>query len=218
MVKQRSAPDVKSIESFITNYIQEFAAQGSQWPFVSGEIPKILRYKDLFYRFPQCMLAALARHEGVSFSNTIERIEALQKKGVVDPMFAERLKQAMNHLIKLRFVLQLHFGKEFEIVSTVGLEELGRFQEELKQKISELEAPGVVLTDNQRGNKQWMKDQVELYPILLKKEFPMGVPTPAIPRDEWEKLMKETLPTLRELFQRLQACVSGPEFTLDPLK
>lgn len=213
--KHKIGSDAKTIEMFITNNIKIFEAQGEQWPFVSGKIPKILRYKDLFYRFPQCMVAALARHEGITSSNTIERIDALQKQGVINPEFAERLKRAMDQLIKLRFILQLHFGKELEIVSTVGLEELGRFQEELKQKIASLE--GQELTEDQRGNKRWMEVQVELYPTLLKKEFPKGVHTPAIPPNEWEKLVHETLPTLRELFQRLQACISGPAFTLEPL-
>lgn len=72
--------------------------------------------KKELYRLPQTVISGLALYYGLKSSNTLEKIDELQGKGLISPAGADRLKQVFRSILTLRAQAHLFYKTECEIL------------------------------------------------------------------------------------------------------
>lgn len=71
--------------------------------------------KKELYRFPQSLINALAIYHGVRSTNTFQRIDRLQEKGVFSITGANQLKRLFRSTLKMRVQTHLFYENEQEV-------------------------------------------------------------------------------------------------------
>jgi hypothetical protein len=108
-------------------------------PISNNQIAEpLIHIKHDLYRFPQLLVTMLAQIHDIKETNTFERIRKLKDQGVLDPIFADSLLKAMDHIVKLRVLAQISYGEEFELVSTLGSANFGNEMKMYKDELEDL--------------------------------------------------------------------------------
>ncbi len=99
--------DSRTQEKFLKNLI-------TNRPKLCQSLPDsgIIDVKRELWRYPQLIISHLSLLHGISEMNSFERIDALERKGILSTEGAKKLKNVYGFLVCLRAKCQLHYKSE----------------------------------------------------------------------------------------------------------
>ena len=179
-------------------------------PITASKLPALVHVKEDLCRLPAAAIGALSLYHGIDASTTLGRIEALKTQGHLDPDLATRLETVMVLLIKWRIQVQSAHGQEFEFIASSS-KALTTFENELperihnlKSKIAQLDAAPVreeSAINNAKGQLEFLQDCRNWILDAVKAK------TTAFSESDQTALHDVVLPTLRELYERVDRCL-----------
>ncbi|XP_019631153.1 PREDICTED: uncharacterized protein LOC109475051 [Branchiostoma belcheri] len=107
------------------------------------ESGKLLHVKKEIYRLPSTLLEGLARFYGIMSCSSWERIEELQKKGVLNAKAAQNLKVAVAISMELRLKCYLKHGSQRGLMNTTVPLQIK--EEERTEVLFHVEDPGLLV-------------------------------------------------------------------------
>lgn len=211
--------DLRRAEEAIVEQVCELSARHN--PIFAADLPELLNAKRDLYHFPEIIVSQLAALKNIREINSIDRIKALAKKGVLGKEFSERLIKAMDELYKLRVLSQAAFGEECEWFSTGDWKSFLRYKEGIEERLAEVQGG----KDNESLRaERFYRDLLATLCKVEKQEYGVNDPSNPSPRlkkaiitsEHLATLKNETIPTLRELFVMARNSVRGyPQYPLD---
>lgn len=133
-VKERAEKNIKrSIDGMKNNKVHPQPAR-------DNTLTEMVQIKEELYRFPQALVANLSLMHGVEAKNTFDRIRALRDAGVFDKIYADKLLQTMDQLVKFRILAQSNYGEEYELVTPVDWKSFNSFYTSISEQIDDLSA------------------------------------------------------------------------------
>lgn len=177
----------KRIEKLIRETVTSRLDQEAVNPVLSFKLPELIHVKFDLYRLPQLIVSYLAQLNGLKETNTIDRIQTLANRGVLDQAFARKLIKAMNELYKLRVLSQAGYGEEYELFSTGTWESFSAYKKQVEEELAELHKSEPEMDDKIKQ----CKESIE----ALTEKVSVG-------DDAVRKTLADQEDTLRTLFRR----------------